>query len=136
MKGLKIVLVLLGILTLAKSLLGIFAPWSELLRWSALFGYPGLPTNPLMIYTVRLASLMFAMVGIFFFVLATDPMRYRPLIGLSVWGLLLLAAGAVVAGVLLRLHPAMYLAGALSLVVAALLLVVFWPRSAPRQATA
>ncbi len=99
-------------------------------------GYPGLPTNPLMVYTLRLSSLAFAMVGIFFFVLATDPMRYRPLVGLAVWGLLLLAAGAVVAGVFLQLHPATYLAGALGCVVAALLLVAFWPRSAPRQAPA
>ena len=129
MKGLKTVLIVIGAVLLVTSLYGFFTPWPTLARWAGVMGFRNLQASPLVVYAWRLSSLVFALVAVYFFFLASDPLRYRPLLGLSIWGLLLVTVGAILAGGYLHLHPPWYLADAITAFVAAVLLLIFWPKA-------
>jgi hypothetical protein len=135
MKALKVVLVVLGIVCILSTAPGAVAPWSTIVHWLGVLGYDPLPDQPMVIYSMRLSSLGFALMGVFFLVLATDPLRYRPMLALAVCGLFLTAALALAAGWLLQMQPPWYLADCAFSLVAALLILALWPRQAAPAAT-
>lgn len=134
MRALKVVLVVIGILCFISSAPGVFAPWSSIARWLGVLGLQAPSDHPLVVYCLRLSSLGFALIGVFFMVLATDPMRYRPMLVLAVCGAFITAGVALVTGCLVQMQPRWYLTDAAASLVAAVLILAFWPREA--EATA
>ncbi|UCC68650.1 MAG: hypothetical protein JSV79_01545 [Armatimonadota bacterium] len=128
MKGLKVVLVVIGILCLVSSAPGTVAPWSSIVRGLTVIGLEAPPGHPVVVYCTRLSSLTFALVGVFFLVLASDPLRYRPMLALAVCGCFAVAVLALVAGCLIGMQPLWYLGDAVSCAVAGVLILAFWPR--------
>ena len=134
MKGLKVVLVVIGVLCFVSSAPGTVLPWSSLVRCAGVMGLEVPPEHPVVVYSMRVESLAFALIGIFFLVLASDPLRYRPMLVLAVCGLFAVAAVALVAGWLIQMQPLWYLGDAAGCAVAGVLILVFWPRGAERAA--
>jgi hypothetical protein len=131
MIAVRVVLVVMGIVCILSAAPGAVAPWSSIVHWLGVFGLEPIPEQPLVVYCVRLSSLGFALIGVFFLVLATNPVRYGPMVALAVCGLLLMAALALVTGLQIRMQPPWYLADAGLSLLAAVLLLAFWPRGAP-----
>jgi hypothetical protein len=128
MKALKIVLVAIGLVCALGCAPGVVAPWPTVNHWLGIIGVEPLPDQPMVVYCVRLSSLGFALIGVFFLLLATDPLRYRPLLALGVWGLLLTSAVALTTGRLVAMQPPWYWADSGVSLLVAVLILVFWPR--------
>jgi len=135
MKALKAVLVVLGLLCVLTSAPAVFAPWSAVTAFLGLFGLQAPPDHPAVLYGLRVGSLAFALIGIFFLVLATDPLRYRPMLVLAVWGLFLTGGVALVTGRLTHMQPFWYLGDVVSCFLAAVLILAFWPKQAAPPAS-
>jgi hypothetical protein len=127
-KGLKTVLVAVGALCVLSCMPGVFVPWSAIVRLLGFLGYSARPVHPLIPYCLRLTSLGYGLMGVLFLVLASDPLRYRPMLVLAVCGLFLLGLLALGAGWLVQLRPPWYLADAASCLVGAVLILAFWPK--------
>jgi hypothetical protein len=128
MTAVRIVLVMLGIVCILSTAPGAVAPWPSIVHWLGVLGLEPMPDHPLVVYCVRLSSLGFALIGVFFLVVATNPVRYGPMVALAVCGLFLTAALAVATGIQTRMQPPWYLADAGVASLAAVLLLAFWPR--------
>ena len=135
MKALKAVLVVMGILCFLSSAPGVAAPWSSIVRWLGVLGLQAPPDDPVVVYCMRLSSLGFALIGVFFLVLATDPLRYRRMLVLAVCGCFATAAVALATGWLTGMQPRWYLTDAAASFVAGVLILAFWPREAEATAS-
>ncbi len=85
-----------------------------------------------MLYCLRLASLGFVLVGVFFLVLASDPLRFRAMLVLAVSGLFLLGIAALLSGWLVELRPPWYLADAALSLLGGILILALWPQERAR----
>ena len=130
MRGLKVVLVVLGMVCFVSCVAGVVLPWGAMVRYMEALGLQAPAGDALVVYCVRLASLGFCLIGVFFLVLATDPLRYRPMLVLAEVGLWLMAGTALATGCLTRMRPPWYFADFGSCLLAALLILVFWPKQA------
>ena len=130
MKALKTVLVVTGILCFLVSAPGALVPWAGIVRAMAFLGFDAPPDDPFVVYCLRLTSLGFALIGIFFLVLAADPVRHRPMLVLAVCGLCLTAVAALLTGLLTAMQPPWYWADFTVSSIAALLILAFWPKKA------
>jgi len=130
MRALKTVLVMLGVVCLLSTAPATVLPWSTMGHCLGILGLGVLTDDPLVVYCVRLSALGFALIGAFFLVLATNPVRYRPMLVLAVCGLWLMAAAAFVTGWLTDMWPRWYLVDFATCSIAALLILVLWPRQA------
>jgi len=128
MKALKAVLVVLGVLCFLSSAPAVVLPWSGIVRALEVLGLQAPVGDAFVIYCVRLSSLAFALIGIFFLMLASDPLRYRPMLALAICGLWLMAAAALFTGWLAHMQPRWYLADFASCLIAAVLLLALRPR--------
>ena len=133
MRPLKVVLVAFGLLCLLLTAPGAVAPWSSIVHWLGLLRLEPLPAQPFVVYCVRLSSLGFALIGVFFLVLATNPLRYRPMLALAVAGLLLTAVFAFSTGRMVAMSPPWYLGDTLVCLLAAVLILLWWPREQQAQ---
>ncbi len=128
MRGLKVALVLIGVLCLVSTVPATVLPWSSVVRYMEVFGVEAPPDHPVVVYCMRVYSLGFALIGIFFLVLASDPVRYRPMLVLAACGCWLVAVAALVNGWLTEMQPVWYLADVGASAVAGTLILAFWPR--------
>jgi len=135
MKGLRVMLVVMGILCVVSCAPGAVAPWSTINHGFQVLGYESLPDRALVVYGVRQSSLWLALMGVFFLVLAADPMRYRPMLVLTVCGLFLTAALSLAAGLLTHMQPPWYLFDFAACLAAAVLILALWPRPVETPAT-
>ena len=89
----------------AVAVLGVVLPWSTALIGLRGFGAGEIPYDPMIDYWMRMAAGAFTGIGIFIFVVATRPDRFRNVIGLI--GALSVLEGAVllIHGIRLGLAP-------------------------------
>ena len=132
MRGLRAVLVVIGILCFLSSVPAVAAPWSTVVRWLGILGLEAPPNHPAVVYSMRLGSLSFALIGIFFLVLASDPLRYRPMLVLAVCGCWVVGICALAAGWIAHMQPIWYVGDAVGSALAGLLILAFWPRGVRR----
>lgn len=107
-RKLSVVLWIAGIGCLL-SIFGVVLPWSWLSAWVTVWGLGELPAGTMVVYAVRAGSATFALVGVFFLLLATDPVRYRPFLNLGIAGLILVGLVCLVSGVAVGMQPPWYL---------------------------
>ena len=128
MKALKICLWLTGIVCLL-SVIGIVAPLKNIQWFMGLFGIESLPDSPLFLYMLRLVCATWAGIGVFFIILALNPLCYGVLVPLS--GLFLIFVGAVcgVVGFMIKMPFKWYAGDLLSCVVLGLLILIFYQKA-------
>jgi hypothetical protein len=125
MRALKICLWIAGVGCLL-SVFGMFLPMSVFESIAKFFGIESLPDSPLLVYAVRLMSATYAAVGVFFVILALDPMKYGVMVPFSGVGAVFVGVVCAIAGLLAAMPLWWFLGDSLSCLVLGVLILVFW----------
>jgi hypothetical protein len=128
MRALKICLWIAGILCLL-SVFGIFLPISAWQSFAKIFGIESLPDSPVFVYAARLMSATYALVGVFFIILALDPMKYGVLVLFSGVASVLLGVVCAIVGLIAKMPNLWFLCDSSSCVVLGVLILAFWQRA-------
>ena len=125
MRSLKICLWIAGILCLL-SVVGLFLPLSAFESIAGFFGVETLPDSPLVMYVTRTVSAMSVGIGVFFIILALNPMKYGVLVPFSGIAAILIGVVCFITGLAEGMPAAWFLGDTLSCAVLGVLIVVFW----------
>lgn len=112
MKNLKIALWICALGCLA-AIPFIVLPWGiieEIMMW---FGLKAIPDNPEVMYFIRIASGVFGLIGIYFIILAKNPLAYGPMLNLGAYGLIIFGLLALIFGLSLNISPTIFLGDAI-----------------------
>jgi len=125
---LKICLWIAGIGCLL-SVFGMFLPILAIESITRAFGIESLPDSPLLVYAFRLMSATYAAVGVFFVILALDPMKYEVMVPFSGLGAVFVGVVCAVAGLLAEIPLWWFMGDSLSCLVLGVLILVFWQQA-------
>jgi hypothetical protein len=128
MRGLKICLWISGILCLP-CVFGMFLPISTLESFTSLFGIESLSGPPVATYAIRVTSAMCVGIGVFFIILALNPMKYGVIVPFSGIASVLLGVVCGITGPAVGMPVKWFLGDSLSCLVLGILILVFWQRA-------
>ena len=128
MRALKICLWIAGVGCLL-SVFGMFLPMSVFESIAKFFGIELLPDSPLLVYAVRLMSATYAAVGVFFIILALDPMKYGVMVPFSGLGAVFVGVVCAIAGLSTAMPLWWFLGDSLSCLVLGVLILVYWQQA-------
>ncbi len=128
MRALKICLWIAGVGCLL-SVFGIFLPMPVFESIAKFFGIELLPDSPLLVYAVRLMSATYAAVGVFFIILALDPMKYGVMVPFSGLGAVFVGVVCAIAGLSTAMPLWWFLGDSLSCLVLGVLILVYWQQA-------
>ena len=128
MRALKICLWIAAVGCLL-SVFGIFLPISVFEHIARFFGIESLPDSPLLVYAGRLMSATYAAVGVFFVILALDPMKYGVMVPFSGVGAVFVGVVCAIAGLLAEMPLWWFMGDSLSCLVLGVLILVFWQQA-------
>jgi len=128
MRALKICLWIAGVGCLL-SVFGIFLPMPVFESIAKFFGIELLPDSPLFMYAFRLMSATYAAVGVFFIILALQPMKYGVMVPFSGLGAVFVGVVCGIAGLLTAMPLWGFLGDSLSCLVLGVLILVFWQQA-------
>jgi len=128
MRALKICLWIAGVGCLL-SVFGMFLPMSVFESIAKFFGIELLPDSPLFMYAFRLMSATYAAVGVFFIILALQPMKYGVMVPFSGLGAVFVGVVCAIAGLLTAMPLWGFLGDSLSCLVLGVLILVFWQQA-------
>ena len=113
MKGLKITLWIaaLGCLSAVPF---VVMPWSVVENLVLWFGIEPLPNTPIVVYLFRVACGIFGLIGIYFILLARNPLAYGRMLELGTYGLILFGLLSLLVGSSIGLPVIVYLGDSLS----------------------
>ena len=129
MRALKICLWIAGIVCLL-SLFAMLLPVSSLESIGKLYGIESFADSPQFIYAIRVGLGTYAAVGLFFVILALDPLKYGVMVPFSALAAVFIGVLCAIAGVLTKVAFWWFMGDFLSCLVFGILILVFW-----RQAT-
>ena len=98
MKGLKITLWICGVLCLLGGILAAF-PWRAIAGMCQWVGVQPPAAEPITVFMIRLCLVMAGMIGVFFIILARNPLKYGAMLLLAAYGLLCYGLFCLVAGI-------------------------------------
>ncbi len=125
MRSLKICLWIAAIGCLL-SIFGMFLPLSVLESVAKAFGAQEFPDSPLVIYATRVMSATYVAVGVFFIILALDPMKYPVMVPFSGLAAVFLGLVCGITGLAVGMSPLWFLGDSLSCLVVGGLIFIFW----------
>ena len=128
MRALKICLWIAGFACLL-SVFGMFLPVSAWESITKFFGIESLPDSPQFMYAVRLMSGTYAAVGVFFIILALNPMKYGVMVPFSGLGAVFVGVVCAIAGLLAEMPLWWFMGDSLSCLVLGVLILVFWQQA-------
>ena len=134
MKGLKIILWIAAICCLG-GFVSAALPWptiSGLFRW---FGIEPPAAEPVTAFVFRLASAMFGLIGVFFLILARNPLKYGAMLLLAAYGLVCYGVFCLLGGIRYSLPVYTYAGDVVFGVAAGVLLLVFRNRATQTNST-
>lgn len=128
MRGLKICLWIAGIGCLLAGV-ALFLPINALESWAKLFSEESLPRTAVFFYIVRLILATYFGVGLFYVILARDPMKYGVMIPFS--GIIAVFIGIVclVSGLVYEMPALWFLGDVIPSIVLGVLIFIFWQRA-------
>ena len=85
-----------------------------------------LPDSPLFEYAARLMSAMYVAVGVFFVILALDPMKYGVMVPFTGLAAIFLGVVCAITGLVVRMPVLWFLGDSVSCAVLGILIVLFW----------
>lgn len=92
----------------------IFLPWSVVESISAWFAAEPLPTTPIAVYYFKVVFGIFGLIGVFFVMLARDPLKHGEMLNLAAFGLMTYGLLALIVGFFNGISAAVYIADGLS----------------------
>jgi len=128
MKGLKIVLWILGVGMLL-SFPFLLVPWRFMAAWCARMGVEIALAAPVAAYMTRGLLVCCGLIGVFFVILAKDPLRYGPMLPLAGYGLVLTGLVCLAGGIRYKLPVIMFAGDVIFCIVAGLLILLFRTRA-------
>jgi hypothetical protein len=128
MRGLKICLWIAAIGCLL-CVIGMILPVSAFEYITELFGAEPIPDSPVVIYFIRLLSATYAIIGVFFLILAFQPMDYGIMVPFSGLGAFVIGNVCVVTGFVEKMPNLWFLGDGLSCMVIGLLILAFWQKA-------
>ncbi|MBL7177639.1 MAG: hypothetical protein ISS66_17595 [Desulfobacteraceae bacterium] len=106
--SLKVVLWITGIGCLT-AVPFIFLPWSVIKAMASFFGHDPIPDVPVLIYFTKVLCGAGGFIGIFFIILARNPLGYGPMLYLGAYGLIVLGLLELVLGIIIDVSPIVYI---------------------------
>ncbi|GAF95901.1 unnamed protein product [marine sediment metagenome] len=128
MKGMKIILWIAAICCLS-GFAAAALPWPTITALFHWFGIQPPAAEPVTAFGFRLASAMFGMIGIFFLILARNPLKYGAMLLLAAYGLVAYGVFCLLGGIRYALPVYTYAGDLIFGVVAGVLLLVFRKRA-------
>jgi len=129
MRALKICLWIAGIGCLL-SVFGMFLPVRLFESLAKAFGIQlVLPDSPLCLYALRVMSATYVGVGVYFVILALNPMKYAVLVPFTGLAAVFLAVICGITGLMVKMPLLWFLGDSLSCLVLGILILVFWRRA-------
>lgn len=87
----------------------VFLPWTTIGSIGSWFGIESIPESAIAVYFFRVAFGVFGLIGVFFVILARNPLEYGAMLDLGAFGLMLFGVLVLVMGYSLDLRPVVYL---------------------------
>ena len=134
MKGLKVVLWICGV-GLLLSFPFLLVPWRVMADWCGRMGVEIAISAPVAAYTTRGILACCGLIGVFFVILAKDPLRYGPMLPLAGCGLILVGLVCLAGGIRYKLPVIMFAGDVIFSIVAGLLILVFRARAIGEQSS-
>jgi len=130
MRGLKICLWVTAVVCL----LSVAGTFLSLPAWEKMAKYFGaesvmFPDSPLVEYIVRLMSLTYAAVGVFFLILALQPMDYGVMVLFAGVSAVILGIACAIIGMIVKMPVQWFLGDSLPCLILGVLILVFWQRA-------
>lgn len=130
MRALKICLWIAGVGCLL-SIFGIFLPISA---WESIAKFIGaqplgLTDSPLVEYAIRLMSATYVGVGVFFVILALDPMKYGVMVPFAGMAAVLLGVVCAIIGLMVAMPVPWFLGDSIPCIVLGILILAFWKKA-------
>ena len=124
MKGLKIVLWVCAVGCLLSFVFAAL-PWNFIKGWFEFFGLKPPAMGPITVYMFRLCLATYGLIGIFFVILARNPLKYDGMLLLAAYGALLTALFCLVGGIRYGLPLWAYSCDVIFCALAGVLLLIF-----------
>ena len=124
MKGLKNTL---WVCAIGFLLCFIFAalPWRALTAWSNQFGLQIPTAEPFTVFLFRLSLATYGMIGVFFVILARNPLKYGEMLLLAAYGLLLLGVLVLIGSIRYALPFITYIVDVIFCFITGILILIF-----------
>ncbi|MFH2046773.1 MAG: hypothetical protein ABIK92_16700 [Pseudomonadota bacterium] len=88
-------------------------PWEIIQDLFVWFGIEPIPDTPLLIYFFRGACGIIGLIGIYFIILARNPVKYGPMLNLGAYGLMVFGLLSLILGLSLEMSLKIYLGDAI-----------------------
>jgi len=124
MKALKIILWICAISCLSGFIIAAL-PWQAVTAWFNLIGYQPPSPEPITVFMFRLCLAICGMIGIFFVILARNPLKYGAMLQLTAYGLLFYGVCCLVGGIRYGLPVWIYAGDVIFGVIVGILLFIF-----------
>ncbi len=134
MKGLKIILWISAICCLLGFIFAAF-PWRAITAWFNWVGYQPPSAEPITVFKFRLCLAIFGIIGIFFVILARNPLKYGAMLLLAAYGLLCYGVFSLVGGIRYVLPVWMYAGDVIFGVIAGVLILIFRKKAIQANST-
>ena len=124
MKGLKITLWVCAIAFLL-SFIGAALPWRALTAWANQFGVQIPTAEPWTVFWFRILFATYGMIGVFFVILARNPLKYGEMLLLAAYGLLLLGVLVLIGSIRYELPFITYIVDVIFCFITGALILIF-----------
>lgn len=124
MKGLKITLWICGILCLLGFICAAL-PWNAISTLCQWFGVQPPIAAPITVYIIRLCLAITGLIGVFFIILALNPLKYDSMLLLAAYGLLCYGLFCLAGGIRYTLPARIYAGDIIFSFVAGILILIF-----------
>jgi len=124
MKGLKITLWICGIFCML-GFIGVALPWNAISTLCQWFGVQPPVAEPITVYMIRLCLAITGLIGVFFIILARNPLKYDGMLLLAAYGLLCYGLFCLVGGICYTLPACAYAGDIIFGFLAGVLILIF-----------
>lgn len=107
----------------------IFLPWAAVESIGSWFGIEPLPALPIAVYFFKVVFGVFGLIGVFFIILARNPLQYGAMLNLGAFGLMLFGLSALIFGFYLGIPAIVYIGDGLSGLVLGIAILVLSSRA-------
>lgn len=123
MKSLKVALwvAAIGCLTAVPF---IVLPWHVLNKIVLWFGFEPIPNDQLVMYILRVSCGIYGLIGVYFIILARNPLGCGPMLDLGAYGLAIFGLLSLVIGLSLEISPRVFAGDALSGLILGIVIIV------------
>ena len=100
-----------------------FSGWTSVVKF---FGVDSLPDSPVLMYMTRLLCATYVGIGVFFIILALDPVRYGIMVPFAGVAAVLLGLACAIVGLAAKMPALWFLSDSLFSLVLGVLILLFW----------